>query len=105
MLTARVSGRMVAATGRWSRDFRDLVEQVFPGDPRQLRDLRRSGTQEGFAGGARSEDMAQKTANSINRSNTLWRTYNPVDLVQAQRVDQARIEGRKRHRAADETQI
>lgn len=97
-----------ASTGRpptiseLSRAFRAIVEKTFPGDPRQLRDMRRSGTVEAFAGGASAPDVGSKMANSIGQSNTLFRTYNPVDLAAVQRADVARIEGRKRRRKANE---
>lgn len=83
------------------RAFRKLCEQVFPGDKRQLRDMRRSGTVEAFAGGATAADVGTKMANSIGRSNVLMATYNPVDLASVRRADDARLIGRRKRR--DET--
>ena len=85
-----------------SKQFRALVETIFPGDKRQLRDMRRTGAVESFAGGASAADVGNKMANSIGQSNKLFRTYNPVDLASVRRVDEARIEGRKRRRDANE---
>ena len=95
------SGR-VPSIPELSRAFRILTEKVFPGDKRQLRDMRRTGTVEAFAGGATANDIGSKMGNSIGRSNTLWKTYNPVDLASVRRADVARVEGRKRRRDANE---
>ena len=82
-------------------DFRALVEVVMPGDARQLRDFRRSGTVEAFAGGADAEGVAAKMGNSIDRSNALWKTYNPVSLEAVQRADEARKIGRSKRRSRE----
>lgn len=84
-----------------SRGFRKVAEMVFPGDSRQLRDMRRSGTVEAFAGGASTADVGIKMGNSIGRSNVLFKTYNPVDLATVRRADEARLVGRKRRRDAN----
>ena len=81
-----------------SRAFRVLAGKVFPGDKRQLRDMRRSGTVEAFAGGASTADVGTKMGNSIGRSNVLFKTYNPVDLATVKRADEARLAGRIRRR-------
>jgi hypothetical protein len=44
-------------------------------------------------------DLAAKLANSIGRSNTLHKTYAPVDIETVRNVDDARIKGRRRMRA------
>lgn len=91
------SGRLPTIS-ELSRAFRARAAKVFPGDKRQLRDMRRSGTVEAFAGGASAGDVGTKMANSIGRSNTLFKTYNPVNLASVRRADEARLEGRKRRR-------
>jgi len=83
-------------------DFAAVREIVFPGDKRQLRDLRRSGTVEAVAGGADGLGLAAKMANSIDRSNTLHKTYAPVDVEAVRGVDDARLRGRRKMRAANE---
>lgn len=80
-------------------DFAKLRERVFPGDKRQLRDMRRAGTVEMVAGGPESGAMSAKLANSIERSNTLWLTYAPVDVERVLTADEARQRGRKRIRS------
>ncbi len=94
------AGRVLAVS-EFTKEFRKLCEQVFPGDLRQMRDMRRSGTVEAFAGGATAADVGTKMANSIGRSNVLMATYNPVDLASVRRADDARLIGRRKRR--DET--
>jgi hypothetical protein len=55
-------------------------EVTFPGDKRRLSDMRRSGVVEAIAGDARPLGLSAKLANSIERSNTLHKTYAPVDI-------------------------
>jgi hypothetical protein len=74
-------------------DFRAVRQAVFPGDKRRLMDMRRSGTLEAIAGGAEGFGLAAKMANSIDHSNSLHRTYAPVDEVAVQNVDEARWGG------------
>lgn len=93
-----LSTRRVMAISELTRDFRELCETVFPGDLRQMRDMRRSGTVEAFAGGASAADVGTKMANSIGRSNVLMATYNPVDLASVRRADDARLVGRRKRR-------
>lgn len=75
-------------------DFAVLREDVFPGDKRQMRDMRRSGAVEVIAGGGRAEELASKLANSVDESGRLWRTYVPVDKVSVVAADAARRRGR-----------
>lgn len=93
-----LSTKRVPTISELTRDFRELCESVFPGDLRQLRDMRRSGTVEAFAGGASPADVGTKMANSIGRSNKLFSTYNPVDLASVRRADEARLIGRRARR-------
>jgi integrase len=81
---------------RLGNDFARIRDQVFPGDKRQLRDMRRSGVMEAFTGGAEARDVSEKFGNSIDRSAFLFRTYNPVDLDKVRQTDVLRLEGRRR---------
>ena len=47
--------------------------------------------------------MAAKLANSIGRSNTLYKTYAPVDIEAVRSVDDARVKGRRRMHAENKT--
>lgn len=93
-----LSTNRVPAISELTREFRELCDSVFPKDQRQLRDMRRSGTVEAFAGGATPADVGTKMANSIGRSNKLFSTYNPVDLASVRRADEARLKGRRARR-------
>lgn len=79
-------------------DFAMVREFAFPGDQRQMRDMRRAGTVEAVAGGARGEDVGAKMGNSIQRSNKLWKTYSPLEIEPVLRADEYRRAGRKRIR-------
>lgn len=78
-----------------SKDFRLIRAAVFPGNVRQLRDLRRTGAVEANAGGASVESIAAKMGNSIDQNKTLQKTYMPVNPATVRVADQARIAGRK----------
>jgi hypothetical protein len=94
-------------SGNWYRedtlsdDFATLRELTFPGDKRRLMDIRRSGVVEAIAGDAGPLGLAAKMANSIERSNTLHKTYAPVDIEAVRNTDAARLKGRRRMRAAE----
>jgi hypothetical protein len=79
-----------------SHDFAAVRAMAFPGETRQLRDMRRSGTVEAVAGGAEDGELSDKLANSIDRSTTLRKTYAPVRLAAVVNVDEARARGRKK---------
>ena len=80
---------------RLGNDFAQVREAEMPGDKRQLRDMRRSGVIEAFAGGAMAQDISEKFGNSLDRSTFLFRTYNPVDLVKVKNADAKRLAGRR----------
>jgi hypothetical protein len=82
-------------------DFAVIRERVFPGDKRRLMDMRRSGVVEAIAGDAGPIGLAAKLANSIQRSNTLHRTYAPVNLEAVRNTDDARLKGRRKMRAGN----
>ncbi len=85
---------------RLGNDFAKVREAEMPGEDRQLRDMRRSGVMEAFAGDAKPENIAEKFGNSINHSNVLFRTYNPVDLEKVRLADKQRLVGRRRRNAS-----
>lgn len=79
-------------------DFREVANTIFPGDLRTLADMRRSGAIELLAGGAAAGTVSAKMANSIETSNSLQQTYQPVDLAAVRSADRARLVGRARMR-------
>jgi hypothetical protein len=85
-----------------AHDFAAVRALVFPGDERKLMDMRRSGTIEAVAGGANPVGIAAKMANSIGQSNALHKTYAPVDIEAVRNTDEARLQGRRKMRAANE---
>jgi hypothetical protein len=84
-------------------DFAAVRELVFAGDRRRLMDMRRSGVVEAIAGDVGPLGLSAKLANSIERSNTLHKTYAPLDLEAVRNADAARLKGRRRMRAANES--
>ena len=86
-----------------SDDFADVRELTFPSDKRRLMDMRRSGVVEAIAGEAGPLGLSAKLANSIERSNTLHKTYAPVDIEAVLNADAARLKGRRKMRAVNET--
>jgi hypothetical protein len=86
-----------------SDDFAAARELTFPSDKRRLMDMRRSGVVEAIAGEIGPIGLAAKLANSIERSNTLHKTYAPVDIEAVRNADAARLKGRQRMRAENET--
>jgi hypothetical protein len=86
-----------------SHDFAAVRAIVFPGDRRRLMDMRRSGSVEAIAGGADALALAAKMANSIGRSNALHKAYAPVDIEAVRGADEARLQGRRKMRAANKS--
>ena len=80
-----------------------MRELTFPGDKRRLMDMRRSGVVEAIAGDAGPLGLSAKLANSIERSNTLHKTYAPVDIEAVLNADAARLKGRRKMRAENES--
>ena len=78
---------------------------AFPGDKRRLMDMRRSGVIEAIAGDAGPLSLAAKLANSIGRSNTLHKTYAPVEFEAVRGADDARLRGRRQIRAENKRGI
>ena len=84
-------------------DFAAVRALTFPADKRRLMDMRRSGVIEAIAGDAGPLGLAAKLANSIEQSNTLHKTYAPVDTEAVRGTDNARLRGRRRIRAGNKT--
>jgi hypothetical protein len=79
-------------------DFRDIRAAVFgPAENRTLADLRRSGAVEAIKGGASAAGLSAKMANDLSSSNSLHKTYVPVDLATVRSVDAARRRGRHKN--------
>jgi hypothetical protein len=68
-------------------------------------DMRRSGVVEAIAGEAGPLGLSAKLANSIERSNTLHKTYAPVDIEAVLSADAARLKGRRKMRAENKTGV
>jgi hypothetical protein len=66
-------------------------------------DMRRSGVVEAIAGDVGPIGLAGKLANSIGSSNTLHKTYAPVDIEAVRNADHARLKGRRRIRAGNKS--
>lgn len=77
-------------------DFGDVREFVFPGERRQLQDMRRTGAVEAQAGGADLSIISQKMANTVSASTQLQKTYLPVNQSAVELADEARKRGRRR---------
>jgi hypothetical protein len=92
----RMRGGSSYGESRLGADFAAVEASIAPGDLRQLRDVRRSGVMEAFAGGGDARDVYEKFGNSIDRSSFLFKTYNPVDVEKVRQTEAARLEGRRR---------
>jgi hypothetical protein len=92
----RMRGGAPYGESRLGADFATVRAAIAPGDLRQLRDMRRSGVMEAFAGGGDARAVSEKFGNSLDRSSFLFRTYNPVDLEKVRQTDAACLEGRRR---------
>jgi len=96
--------------GKQTADGRTVFEKNSKGKPldnRALIDMRRSGAIEADVGGADRRDLDGKMANTISQSKFLAETYighqTESQLIQARRVDEARIRGREILREAVKT--
>jgi hypothetical protein len=86
-------------------DFAAVRALAFPGDTRRLMDMRRSGVVEAIVGDVGPLGLSAKLANSIERSNTLHKTYAPLDIEAVRNADAARLRGRRRIRAGNESGV
>ena len=86
-----------------AHNFAAVRALTFPKDKRRLMDMRRSGVVEAVAGKADAIGLSAKLANSIGRSNALHKAYAPVDIKAVLNTDAARLRGRQRMRAENES--
>lgn len=75
-------------------DFRDVRGFMFPGDTRQLLDIRRSANVEADAAGADKKTMGELLANGLADSKFLEETYTPSTVTKAREVAAQRVAGR-----------
>lgn len=75
-------------------DFRDVRAFMFPGDTRQLLDIRRSANVEADAAGADKKTMGELLANGLADSKFLEETYTPPTVTKAREVAKQRMAGR-----------
>jgi hypothetical protein len=78
----------------FAKDFRAVREIVFPGDTRQLMDIRRSANVEADAAGADKKTMGELLANGLADSRFLDQTYTPATVTKARQVAEQRADGR-----------
>lgn len=81
-------------------DFRAVRAIAFPGDTRQLLDIRRSANVEADCAGADKGVMGELLANGIAGSAFLDETYTPPTVAKAREVHKLRLAGRKKLAAA-----
>lgn len=77
----------------FERDFRAVRQKAFPGDRRQMLDLRRSAITEGRMGGATLDDLGTTAANNLATDEVLQSTY---ALAASKKVRDAREAGRSK---------
>lgn len=75
-------------------DFRAVRAKAFPGDARQLLDIRRSANVEADAAGADKKTMGELLANGLAESKFLDATYTPPTVSKARDVAKQRVQGR-----------
>lgn len=80
----------------FAKDFRLVRAIAFPGDERQLLDIRRSANVEADAAGADKKTMGELLANGLADSRFLEATYTPPTVAKAREVAAQRLEGRAR---------
>ena len=78
----------------FAADFRDVRSFMFPGDTRQLLDIRRSANVEADAAGADKKTMGELLANGLADSKFLEETYTPPTVAKAREVAAQREAGR-----------
>jgi len=78
-------------------DFRDVRLDLYgPEEDRTMADFRRSGANEAIAGRATPAALAHAMGNTLDRSNRLFATYCPINVVNLKLVAKARKQGAKR---------
>lgn len=78
----------------FAADFRDVRAKAFPGDTRQMLDIRRSANVEADAAGADKKTMGELLANGLADSKFLDDTYTPPTVAKAREVAEKRVQGR-----------
>lgn len=78
----------------FAKDFRLVREIAFPGDRRQLLDIRRSANVEADAAGADKATMGELLANGLADNRFLDETYTPPTVAKAREVAALRLKGR-----------
>ena len=81
-----------------AEDFRAIRKLLFPGDTRQLQDMRRTVAVEAQSGGADLSVISQKMANTVASPAHLQKTYLLVNQAAVELADEARKRGRRRIR-------
>lgn len=87
-------GKAFRSRNSFAARFRVIREAAFPGDERQMRDLRRSASIEAALGGATAEERGAILANSIGTNARLELTYTPPTIVAARELRKQREAGR-----------
>lgn len=87
-------GMVYRTKDTFAGDFRDVRSFMFPGDKRQLLDIRRSANVEADAAGADKKTMGELLANGLADSKFLDETYTPPTVAKAREVAEQRIQGR-----------
>ena len=91
-IVRRPTGAPYTDKDAFGDDFRLVRELAFPGDGRQLADIRRSAASEARRGGASRDDLGKAMANRLDANDALFDTY----VVSAsRRVQEARQRARK----------
>jgi hypothetical protein len=80
----------------FAKDFRLVRDVMFPGDDRQLLDIRRSANVEADAAGADKATMGELLANGLADNRFLDETYTPPTVAKAREVAGLRLVGRAR---------
>jgi hypothetical protein len=92
----RMRGGSPYGESRLGGDYAAVRAAIAPGDLRQLRDMRRSGVMEAFAGGATRATWRRSSATRSTARASCSKPTNPVDLEKVRQTDDARLEGRRR---------
>ncbi len=79
----------------FAKDFRRIREAVFPGDPRQARDVRRTVSFEADLGGAGADERGDLLANSMGKNAKLEETYTPSNVTRARKTQEKRAKGQE----------
>jgi hypothetical protein len=90
-IVRRPDGRAYLDKDSFGDDFRLVRAAAFPGDDRQMLDIRRSAATEARQGGATRDDLGRAMANSLDDNDALYETY---VLSASRSVHAARLKAR-----------